>query len=82
MIRTKISQMEAMALGASIRGLRKKLRLSQGRFAAELGVSQQKVSEWERGEHLRAVIVAWRLADLFAAHRCGKRASAWDHSSA
>jgi DNA-binding transcriptional regulator YiaG len=71
MIRTKISKMEAVALGANIRGLRKKVGLSQGRFAAELGVSQQKVSEWERGEHLRAVIVAWRLADLFAAHQSG-----------
>jgi DNA-binding transcriptional regulator YiaG len=68
MIRTKISKMEAAALGTSIRGLRKKLRFSQGRFAAELGVSQQEISEWERGRRLRPVIVAWRLGDFLAAH--------------
>ena len=69
MIRTKISSVEAATLGVSIRGIRKHLRFSQGRFAAELGVSQQEVSEWERGRRLRTVIVAWRLADFLAAHQ-------------
>jgi DNA-binding transcriptional regulator YiaG len=69
MLRTKISKMETAALGTSIRRLRQRLKLSQGRFAAELGVSQQKVSEWERGQRLRTVIVAWRLADFLTLHR-------------
>ena len=68
MHRTKISKYETAELGTNIRRLRQKLKLSQGQFAAELGVRQQKVSEWERGERLRAVIVAWRLADFLARH--------------
>ena len=60
------SKSEVAALGANIRCAREKLGLSQGQFARKIGVSQQKVSEWERGLRLRQVITAWRLADVVA----------------
>ncbi len=35
----------------SVRGLRRHLALTQGELAAELGVRQQTVSEWETGAY-------------------------------
>ncbi len=62
----KPSKAEVAALGANIRLAREKLGLSQGQFARKVGVSQQKISEWERGLRLRQVITAWRLADVLS----------------
>ena len=51
----KPSKAEGAALGANIRCAREKLGLSQGQFAREIGMRQQKVSEWERGLRLRRI---------------------------
>lgn len=37
--------------GELVKGLRQHLGFSQGKLAQELGVRQQTVSEWERGEY-------------------------------
>lgn len=52
------------ALAAKIRRTRIRMSLTQGQFARKVGVSQQKVSEWENGKRLRAVVEArqlWRV---------------------
>jgi DNA-binding transcriptional regulator YiaG len=53
-----------VALSASIRRLRRRLKLTQSQFARQLGVSQQKLSDWERGRRLSAVAHAMRLAKV------------------
>lgn len=50
------------ALAQQIRALRERLKLSQGGFARHVGVSQQTVSDWERGKRLRQIEVALRLS--------------------
>ncbi len=55
---------DAVALAALIHASRKRLGLTQRQFARKIGVSQQTLSTWERGEHLGSVFTAWRLADL------------------
>jgi DNA-binding transcriptional regulator YiaG len=64
--RTTVTKADTLALAEHIRRTREQLGLSQGQFARKLGVSQQKVSEWENGQRLRAVVQAWRLAELVA----------------
>jgi repressor LexA len=54
------------ALAEEIRQVRTRLGLTQGQFAERLGVSQQTVSDWEKGKRLRQIQVALRLARLFA----------------
>jgi len=51
------------ALGAKIRRARAALGLSQRELARQVGggVSQQLVSDWERGKRLGAVLKAVRL---------------------
>lgn len=49
-------------LAAEIRQLRARLGLSQGQFAQAIGgVSQQTVSDWEKGKRLRQLEIALRL---------------------
>lgn len=50
----------------TIKRLRRKTGLDQGRFARQLGVSQQTVSAWERGQCLHLVRVALKLARLLS----------------
>lgn len=51
-----------MALAAQIRTARSRMQLSQGEFANVIGgVSQQQISDWERGKGLRSMAVAIRL---------------------
>lgn len=57
---------EIATLAAEIRQTRVRLSLSQGQFAERLGISQQTVSDWEKGKRLRQVQVALRLSRLFA----------------
>ena len=57
---------EIATLAAEIRQVRKRLGLSQGQLAERLGVSQQTVSDWEKGIRLRQVLVALRLGRLLA----------------
>lgn len=51
-------------LAAQIREMRVQQNLNQGQFAQQIGVSQQTVSDWERGKRLRQVHVAMRLLRL------------------
>ena len=62
----KNAKREFDALAAEIRQVRTRLDLTQGQFAERLGVSQQTVSDWEKGKRLRQIQVALRLAQLFA----------------
>lgn len=62
----KISSAQAPNFGASLREIRRKLGYSQGQLADAIGVSQQKLSEWERAKRLQGVVVAWRLAEFLA----------------
>ena len=39
--------------------------MSQGKLAAAVGVTQQCVSEWERGRIEPTLTYLWRLADIF-----------------
>lgn len=59
-----MSNKNTVALAASIRRMRQRLKLTQTRFARELGVSQQKLSDWERGRRLRAVMEGMRLSEV------------------
>lgn len=49
----------------NLKTLRKERGLSQGGLAAAVGVTQQCVSEWERGEMEPTLSSLWRLADFF-----------------
>ncbi|HEY1108937.1 MAG TPA: helix-turn-helix transcriptional regulator [Opitutaceae bacterium] len=49
------------ALAAQIRKTRLRSKMTQAQFARVLGVRQQKLSEWERGKRLRAVLDAMAL---------------------
>ena len=60
--RNKGTTAKRPALALQIRSLRERLKLSQGGFARHLGVSQQTVSDWERGKRLRQIEVALRLS--------------------
>lgn len=57
---------EIVALAAEIRQTRQRLSLSQEQLAERLGISQQTVSDWEKGKRLRQVHVALRLGRLLA----------------
>ena len=48
--RTSISVLDARRIGRRIRDARVARRFSQGQLAAVIGVSQQELSEWERGK--------------------------------
>lgn len=65
-LQRKNAKREFAALAEEIRELRTRLDLTQGQFAERLGISQQTVSDWEKGKRLRQVQVALRLARLFA----------------
>ena len=45
--------------------MRKEKKLSQEALAREVGVTQQCVSEWERGRIEPTLSYLWKLADLF-----------------
>jgi DNA-binding transcriptional regulator YiaG len=51
-------------LAAFLRATRMAAKMSQGAFAAQLGVTQQKLSDWERGRRLRQLIEAIRVLDV------------------
>ena len=53
------------ALAREIRQLRTRLKMNQALFAREIGgVSQQTVSDWEKGKRLRPLQTALRLVRL------------------
>ena len=56
--------------------LRKERGLSQRELAAEVGVTQQCISEWERGGMEPTLSYLWKLADLFGVSidvLCGRK---------
>ena len=60
----------------NLRTLRKEKNLSQGKLAEAVGVTQQCVSEWERGRIEPTLSCLWRLADLFGISMdvlCGRK---------
>lgn len=62
--RTKVQKTDAYKIAEMIRTTRLARNLTQGDFAEAVGVSQQKLSDWEQGKRLRSVMIAWRLADV------------------
>ena len=44
---------------------RKEVKLSQAQLAKLAGVSQQCISEWEKGNTEPTLTYLWRLADIF-----------------
>ncbi len=52
-------------MGEKIRGLRKRLGLSQEELAEKLGVSRQAVSKWETGSDIPAAAKLKEIADFF-----------------
>lgn len=59
-----LSATQAAKLSTRIRKLRQKLALDQGELAKLVGVSQQVVSTWEAGKHLRQLNTGMRLGQL------------------
>ena len=58
---------EGRALAARVREARNQLGLNQREFAKLVrGVSQQKISDWESGKGLRAVVSAFRLLTVLS----------------
>ena len=59
-----------------LRTMRKEKKLSQEALAREVGVTQQCVSEWERGRIEPTLSYLWKLADLFGVSidlLCGRK---------
>lgn len=50
-------------LAAYIRTVRTRGRFTQAQFAKKLGVSQQKLSDWENGKRLRQLVDAMKVLD-------------------
>jgi DNA-binding transcriptional regulator YiaG len=61
---TAMRDPETAALAAKIRACRIRSKLSQGAFAALVGVTQQTLSDWEHGRRLRQFVIALRLNRL------------------
>lgn len=53
------------AFAKNLRTLRKERKLSQQKLASQVGVTQQCVSEWEKGKIEPTMSPLWRLADVF-----------------
>ena len=49
----------------NLKALRTEQKLSQEKLARAVGVTQQCVSEWERGRVEPTLTYLWRLADVF-----------------
>ena len=71
----KLRDTETAALAENIRAVRVNSGMSQREFAWSVGVSQQKISEWERGVGLTQLVVAWRLAEALARIRHAAQAN-------
>jgi transcriptional regulator with XRE-family HTH domain len=55
----------AAAMGARILRLRKRCQWSQGELAERLGVTRERVGNWERGENAPPLEALAALGDLF-----------------
>lgn len=58
---TVLPDLRAKHLGARIRVLRLNMGLDQQRFARLIGTSQQALSSWEAGVHLRKLETGMRI---------------------
>jgi transcriptional regulator with XRE-family HTH domain len=67
---------DAEALGARIRALREKAKLSQQALAKAAGVSQNGLSKWERGEREPGFATMLRIAKAL-----GVRVAAFETSA-
>ena len=56
---------QAMAFGERLQEVRRRAGLTQEQFAAELNVSRQAVSKWERGICCPDIALLDEIADLF-----------------
>ncbi|HEY1109889.1 MAG TPA: helix-turn-helix transcriptional regulator [Opitutaceae bacterium] len=54
----------ASSMAAQIRRTRLRSKMTQHQFARKLGIRQQKLSEWENGKRLRAVLEAISLLKI------------------
>ncbi len=63
-----LSPAKAQRLAKRLRTLRLTLGLDQGQFAKRVGVSQQVISTWEYGEHLRQIDTGMRLLRMLDKH--------------
>ncbi len=62
----KTAETSIKELASKICEIRTRLNLSQLQFAQKVGgISQQTVSDWEKGKRLRQVQTAMRLVRLF-----------------
>jgi transcriptional regulator with XRE-family HTH domain len=55
-------------LAKKIRTARLRSGLPQTEFARKLRISQQKLSDWERGKRLRALVTALSVAKILKLH--------------
>lgn len=53
------------AFAKNLRTFRKDSKLSQQKLASRVGVTQQCVSEWEKGKIEPTMTPLWRIADVF-----------------
>ena len=57
--------MEGTNFSSILKSYRLGQKLKQAEVASKVGVSQQCVSEWEKGKTEPTLTYLWRLADLF-----------------
>ena len=62
---SEVSDMDSTRIGALLRALRRERGMTQSQMAAELQVSRQAVSRWERGQGCPDVSLLPALAELF-----------------
>jgi DNA-binding transcriptional regulator YiaG len=68
---SNVTPRQTAALAAAIHLARKNAGMTQVQFAAHLGVSQQRVSGWEKRRGLRTLVVAMELIQFIAKHARG-----------
>ena len=54
-----------MELSERVKALRRESKLSQAELAEQIGVSQQCISEWERGKTEPTLTFIVKLSDIF-----------------
>ena len=52
-------------IGERIKRLREDVDMSQGELAKKLGIHQNCLGGWERGEYIPRVYALWDIADIF-----------------
>jgi ribosome-binding protein aMBF1 (putative translation factor) len=65
-----IDDAEAIAIGTRVRRAREEKRISQPTLAAKLGVSQQLMSRYERGEIVPTIVAMKKIAVAIGVNPC------------